>query len=176
MSSVIPKPAQYVILGSVLLFCGIIYYINYKKNAFQEVYIAPFYNKLKALEEPFKNRAAQAEYERIMTDYVSMSDMAKSIFPIDTTLNGKEKSLSAIKDIGIYYWTRNIEVLNELKATDLPKPLGVRTQLFKEYSELNKDCFELMYKAINENSKVYDKEIDAYFKQMDAKMEEINKS
>ncbi|TCC91898.1 hypothetical protein EZ428_09115 [Pedobacter frigiditerrae] len=176
MSSIIPKPVIYLTIGCIVLFSiaiGVFVYSVKGKRANSGIFNSTLYGKSDEV-EPFNKDADKKEYERVMTEYLSLTTMANGIYPVDTTLVGREKAMSDVKDIGIYYWTRNLEILDELKQIDLPKQLVARVQLFKEYCQLNKECCELIYKAVDEHSTAYDEKIEAYFTRIDAKVKVIN--
>lgn len=176
MSSIIPKPVIYLTLGCIVVFSIAIGFYVYKvKGKISHIgkFNSTLYGKSDDV-EPFNKDADKKEYERVMTEYLSLTTMANGIYPIDTALAGREKAMTNVKDIGIYYWTRNLEILNELKHIDLPKQLVARVQLFKDYCQLNKECCELIYKAVDEHSKAYDEKIEAYFTKIDEKVKLIN--
>ncbi|WP_316765546.1 hypothetical protein [Pedobacter frigiditerrae] len=176
MSSIIPKPVIYLTLGCIVLFSiaiGVFVYAVKAKRAMPGSFNSTLYGKSDEV-EPFNKDTDKKEYERVMTEYLSLTTMANGIYPVDTTLVGREKAMSNVKDIGIYYWTRNLEILDELKQIDLPKQLVARVQLFKEYCQLNKECCELIYKAVDEHSTAYEEKIEAYFTRIDAKAKVIN--
>ncbi|RZK60329.1 MAG: hypothetical protein EOO91_01875 [Pedobacter sp.] len=177
MSSIIPKPVLYLTIGCFLLFSTVLaiifYVIDEKKIARNKVtFESTSYGKLDI--DPFNKAADKVEYERVMTDYLSLTTMANGIFPVDTTLAGREKAMADVKGIAIYYWSRNLKILNELIKIDLPKQLVARVQLFKEYCQLNKQCCELIYKGLDEHSTAYDEMIKAYFTRIDEKVKVIN--
>jgi len=176
MASIIPKPVIYITLGCIVLFSiaiGVFIYAVKGKITNAGTFESTLYGKSDDV-EPFNKDADKVEYERVMTEYLSLTTMANGIYPVDTTLAGREKAMSNVKDIGIYYWTRNLEILDELKQIDLPKQLVARVQLFKDYCQLNKECCELIYKAIDEHSTIYDEKINAYFTRIDEKVKVIN--
>lgn len=113
------------------------------------------------------------KFNHMMIDVYSMMSMARNIFPIDTTLAGREKSLSDIKDIGIYYWDRNLEVLDSLKKTNSDPEVIDKLSGYQEYCKLSKTCYQLMYKAVDEHTSKYDEEIDRQFDTMTKKYNEI---
>ena len=162
MLSNIPKPALYIISFCILLFSLLvgltIYFFAHFKDLTRSAAIKQISTEKKKF--PFVNDSDSKKYENIMVDYLAMEDMAKGILPVDTTLTAKQKSLSDIKDIGIYYWTRNLEVLESLKELNMPKQLIKKTELLKEYCLLNKACYELIYKAVDERTQQYNQQID----------------
>ncbi|MGE6220650.1 hypothetical protein ACQKCH_12545 [Nubsella zeaxanthinifaciens] len=112
-------------------------------------------------------------FNEVMIDFYSMSDMARGIFPIDTTLAGREKSMSDIKDIGIYYWNRNLEVLDSAKKFSDNMETERKIAVYREYCKLNISCYELIYKAVDQHTKAYDDEINKKFALIDEKSKEI---
>ncbi len=79
----------------------------------------------------------QVAYDKLMTDFHSVESLALSIFPIDTTAAGRAKSLSDIKDVGIYYWKRGIEILDELEKQGIHPLFAKRNQVLRRYCEEN---------------------------------------
>lgn len=104
----------------------------------------------------------QRAYDEKMIEFHSVQSLATDIFPIDTTMAGKEKSLSDIKDVGIYYWKRGIDMLNGMDETEMPANLAKRNQAFRKYCEKNLQMYETMYKAIDEHTHKYDEQIRGY--------------
>lgn len=68
-------------------------------------------------EYQFNNEKDKLKFEEIMIEYYAVQDMATNIFPIDTTLRGRDKSLYDIKNVGLYYWNRDLEMLDTLEKT-----------------------------------------------------------
>ncbi|RZJ79190.1 MAG: hypothetical protein EOO47_11535 [Flavobacterium sp.] len=162
MLSDIPKPAIYAIVVSVVVFTifvslGVYFFSNFKEFK-KAVIVKQLSAKRKTFD--FEKESDSKFYESSMVEFMAMEDMAKNIFPIDTTLSGREKSLSDINDIGIYYWTRNLEVLESLGELNMPKELVKKTELLKAYCSTSRGCYELMYKAIDKHTKKYDEEIN----------------
>jgi rhomboid protease GluP len=114
----------------------------------------------------------EQRFNEIMIDFYSMSDMARGIFPIDTTLAGREKAMSDIKDIGIYYWKRNLEVLDSAKKFS-DAETDRKIEVYKEYCKLHISCYELIYKAIDQHTNAYDETINKKFALINEKTKEI---
>lgn len=102
------------------------------------------------------------KFNEMMIDFYSMANMAEDIFPLDTTLKGREKALSDVKDIGVYYWNRNIEIIDSLNKLTHSKSVQPKIVVYKTYSTLNKEYYTLIYKALAEGSTKYDTELKAY--------------
>lgn len=107
------------------------------------------------------------EYQKEMERFVSMESMALEVFqlPEDTE---KEVLLSEIKNRGIYYWSENIKLLNNLGSLDLPIEILERNERIKEYCQMRIKSFNLMYKAIEEDTDIYEKEIKYLSEDIDA--------
>lgn len=111
-------------------------------------------------------------YDTKMKEFVSMEAMALEVYSLpENTPN--EKILSEIKDRGIYYWKENIKLLDGFKTLDLPLEIRTRNRLMKEYCELRIKSYELLYKAISEDTDQYQQQIETYNKQIDAKVNEL---
>lgn len=100
-------------------------------------------------------------YEEKMKEFTSMETTALEVYslPANTT---NDKLLYAIKDRGILYWKKNIELLDSFKEMDLPTQIITNNKLLREYCELRLECYELLYKAISEDTDKYKMQIDSY--------------
>ncbi|MGK7392480.1 MAG: rhomboid family intramembrane serine protease [Candidatus Cyclobacteriaceae bacterium M2_1C_046] len=101
------------------------------------------------------------QYEKEMERFVSMEAMALEVYnlPVGTP---NEKILSEIKDRGLYYWNQNIKLIDSFKDLELPLPIRTRNSKLKEYCELRIKSYELIYKAIDEDTDKYENEIIKY--------------
>ncbi|SOD11628.1 hypothetical protein [Pedobacter xixiisoli] len=142
--------------------------------------ISKYYHKFKKAKDTVVAKTLAANtpqskaYEAMMIDFSSMSNMAQGIFPLDTTEAGKQKSLSDLKDIGIYYWNRSWEVLEESKKNmELTIEMKTTINLCQEYCVLNKKYYELIYKALDEKTEKYYAKMELYVDSVDTKLKEI---
>lgn len=111
------------------------------------------------------------KFNEIMIDFYSMANMAEDIFPLDSTSKGREKAISDVRDISIYYWNRNIEIIDSLDKLVHSKSVQPKIEVYKTYSVLNKEYYTLIHKALTEGSTKYDAELEAY----EAKIGKISK-
>lgn len=111
------------------------------------------------------------KFNEMMIDFYAMANMAEDIFPLDTTSKGREKALSDVKDIGVYYWNRNIEIIDSLNKLTHSKSVQPKIGVYKTYSTLNKEYYTLLYKSLEEGSIKYDPELKAY----EAKISKLSK-
>lgn len=101
------------------------------------------------------------QYEKEMERFISMESMALEVFHLpEETPN--ENILAEIKERGLYYWNENIILIDSLKDLDLPLLIRARNRKLREYCELRIKSYELIYKAIDEDTDKYENEINAY--------------
>ncbi|WP_199140982.1 rhomboid family intramembrane serine protease [Pedobacter sp. ASV12] len=150
------------LLTLLVLVCSGVAYDQLKANEVQIVMQPPVLAKANnpSIDPDFD----QVAYDKLMIDFHSVESLALNIFPIDTTAAGREKSLSDIKDVGIYYWKRGIEILDELDKQGIHPLFAKRNKVLRHYCEENIKTYELMYKAIDEGTHDYDDEIKARIK------------
>jgi membrane associated rhomboid family serine protease len=106
------------------------------------------------------------KYDEKMNAFASMENAALTVYhmPKDAP---KEKLLAAITDSGIYYWNRNIQLLNEMGKLNIPKPLQERVNILTKYCNLRLSSYHFIYKAINEDTDIYKDSIQFYNKQIE---------
>lgn len=101
------------------------------------------------------------KYGEKMKEFFSMESMALEVYnlPQDTPT---EKILSEIKNRGLYYWEENIKLLDSFNDLQLPAIIQMRNNKLKEYCELRIKSYELIYKAIAEETDLYENQINEY--------------
>lgn len=111
-------------------------------------------------------------YDKKMKEFISMEATALSIYnmPQDTP---NDKILSDIKNKGIYHWNESIKLIDNFEHLDLPLEIKTRNSLLKQYCELRIKSYELLYKAVDEDSDQYNAQMEDYNKQIEAKIKEI---
>lgn len=157
-------PIAVIVIASFFFADDFTYQFRFRKSA----------GKSNAIE--LKKDAGSSDEKRfneIMIDFYSMADMAKGIFPVDTTLAGREKSMSDLKNVGIYYWNRNLEVLDSAKKFSNSAEIDRKIAVYKDYCKMHISCYELMYKAIDKHTRAFDEEIDRRLSLIDGKTREI---
>lgn len=107
-----------------------------------------------------------------MDRFVSMESMALEVYNLpEGTPN--ETILSEIKERGLYYWNENIKIIDSFKNLDLPLAIRARNSKLKEYCELRIQSYELIYKAIEEDTDNYDNEINEYNQKIETIISEL---
>jgi rhomboid protease GluP len=112
------------------------------------------------------------QYEKEMERFVSMESMALGVYNLpEGTPN--EEILFEIKDLVLYYWNDSIKLLDSFNNLDLPLHIKVRNSKLKEYCELRIKSYELIYKAIDEDTDRYNNEINKYIQEIDFIISEL---
>ena len=113
------------------------------------------------------------KYDEKMKEFVSKESMALEVFSLPQE-TPKEKILSELKDKGIYYWNENLKLIDSLNELDLPQQIMDRNAILKEYCELRIKSYELIYKAISEDTDQYQSEIDEDNNKIEALIKELS--
>jgi rhomboid protease GluP len=112
------------------------------------------------------------QYEKAMKRFVAMESMALEVYNLpEGTPN--EKILSEIKERGLYYWNENIKIIDSCKNLDLPLSIRTRNRKLEEYCDLRIKSYELVYKAIEEDTDKYEDEINEYNQKIEKLITEL---
>jgi rhomboid protease GluP len=111
-------------------------------------------------------------YDAKIKDFVSMEEMALEVFNLPSN-TPNDKILYGIKDKGIHYWNENIKLLESFNDLELPVEIRTRNKLLKEYCELRIKSYELLYKAISEDTNQYHSQLENYNKLIETKVKEL---
>ena len=113
-------------------------------------------------------------YQNKLRDFAASEAVALEIYslPADTK---NDTLLARIKDRGINKWDENIKLIDSFKELDLPVDIQVRNVTLKEYCQLRMKTYELLYKAVSENSDQYKPQIEEYNKLIEAKIKELER-
>ena len=85
----------------------------------------------------------------------------------------KNELLYGLKDRGIYYWNENIKLIDELEKLNLPDVIHQKNIELKKYCELRIKSYELIYKAVDEDTDKYKDQIENYDKQIETIIKEL---
>lgn len=113
------------------------------------------------------------KYDQKLEEFVTSEELALSIYNLPEN-TPKDKLLQEIKEKGIYNWNKNLKLIKELEKLKLPEMFRLRNAKLIEYCEVRIKNYNLLYKAINENTSIYkdsieknDKTIDAIIKSLE---------
>jgi rhomboid protease GluP len=112
-------------------------------------------------------------YDTKMKEFVAMESMALEVYNLPQN-TPNEKLLYGLKERGIYYWEENIKLFDSFKDLDLPIEIRIKNRLLREYCELRIKSYELIYRAISENTEQYKEQIENYNKQIEVKINELS--
>jgi rhomboid protease GluP len=111
-------------------------------------------------------------YDSKMKNFFSMESMALEVYNLPEG-TPKEKILYGINERGIYYWNENIKLLDSFKNLNLPLTIRTRNRILREYCDLRIKSYELLYKAVSEDTDRYRLEIESFDKQIEVKIGEL---
>lgn len=106
------------------------------------------------------------KYQEEMHRFSSMEFMALDVLNSQDT--SRAKLLSEIEEIGIFYWKENIKLVESFDRFKLPDAIKEKNEKLKEYCRLRLRSYEIISRAIREDTDEYDNEIRQYFTKADA--------
>jgi rhomboid protease GluP len=112
------------------------------------------------------------EYEAKMKTFAAMESMALEVYRMPKS-TPRDSLLLEMKDRGLYYWNQNIELLNGLEKQNLPDGLHERDKMLLDYCKLRIKSYNLIYKAIDENTSKYKDSIEFYNKAIQAAIDSL---
>lgn len=98
-------------------------------------------------------------YEKEMERFFSMESLALELYNLPEG-TPDETILAEIKDRGLYYWGENLKLIESFDELDLPEQVVARNARLKTYCELRIKSYELIYKAIEENTDRYEDQLN----------------
>jgi rhomboid protease GluP len=113
------------------------------------------------------------KYEKRMKSFSTMENMALKIYRMPENSSTNDY-LTEIKNSGLYFWKENISLLNEVEQYKLPEAIHERNKKLLKYCELRVKSYELLYKAIEEDSDQYKDEIENYNREIEATLTSLN--
>ena len=102
-----------------------------------------------------------ATYEEKMKTFISSESQALEFYNLSGS-TPKDKLLYELKERGIYYWNLNINIIEEIDKLNLPSSIHEKNSKMRQYCKLRISSYELMYKAIEKESK-RDKALIEYY-------------
>lgn len=112
------------------------------------------------------------KYEEGMEKFVSMESMALEVFSLPEGTSD-EAILKEFRSRGIYYWDENIKLIESFKELDLPVSISNRNNKLLEYCTLRVESYQLICRAIVEETNQYNQELERYHQKIQAIMDEL---
>lgn len=120
----------------------------------------------------FKTPNDLGMYDKKMKIFVSLESKALDVYQKAANTGGKEL-LKELNDHGVLNWKKGIQVIKDADKLNLPEQVHERNKKLIEYCELRIKSYQLIYKAIDEDTDNYQREILAYNKQIEDLIAEI---
>lgn len=112
------------------------------------------------------------QYDTKMKSFASMENMALEIYRMPKNAP-KDSILNEIKNRGIYYWKENIVLVNGLDTLQLPDKLHKQDKMLLNYCNLRIKSYNLIYKAVKEDTDKYKDSIAACNKDIQAVIDSL---
>jgi rhomboid protease GluP len=111
-------------------------------------------------------------YDKKMKVFASLESNALKVYEKAANTGGKDL-LKELNDHGITNWKKSIQVIKEADKLNLPYEVHERNKKLIEYCELRIKSYQLIYKALEEDTDNYQSEILIYNKQIESLISEI---
>lgn len=115
------------------------------------------------------NEEIELKMERISIN----EEKALRFYNMDPYTSSKEELLSAVKDEGIFYWNQNLQLLEEIQEVELEETYAEYVNKLFIYTRVRQETYILMMKAIEEETDVYNSEIEKKNRSILVLLEEI---
>jgi hypothetical protein len=107
------------------------------------------------------------KYDNGIAEFQKNEEIALTLFTLLETSETSEAS-AFIQETGIPKWLRNMQILNELdKIEGLSHEFRDQNQVLREYCQLRIQSYQLIKKAISENTNLYDPQIEGFNKRIE---------
>jgi rhomboid protease GluP len=113
------------------------------------------------------------KYDEKMKSFIAMEQKALEIYHMPQS-TPREKLLTEIKERGLYYWNENLKLMNEVDALNLPEPIHDKNKKLISYCNLRIKSYELIYKAVDEDTDRYKNEIQEYTMQIESLIKDLS--
>ena len=114
-----------------------------------------------------------SKYENEMEQFVLLEEKALSIYNLPETSTDQEY-LNEIQKTGIPNWKSSIQLLERVDQFELPTAIHDRNSKLIEYCNLRIKSYELIHKAISEETDIYQPEIENYNKEIESIINELS--
>ena len=112
-------------------------------------------------------------YDKKIVTFTELESKALNVYsmgpdtPSDTLLTAINK--------GLGYWADNIKLLESMNTLKLPATLQQQNQVLKEYCNLRIRSYDMLYKAVSENSEQYSDSLEILNADIEKKVSELVK-
>jgi rhomboid protease GluP len=100
------------------------------------------------------------KYQEKMAEFTTLEEKAVAVYSLPETATN-EQILNALNNDGIKNWEKCLALVTEVQTYDLPDDIQERNKALKNYCEMRIECYQLIDKAITENTDQYRPMIDS---------------
>jgi rhomboid protease GluP len=100
------------------------------------------------------------KYQEKMTEFTALEEKAVAVYSLPETATN-EQILNSLNNDGIKNWEKCLALVTEVQTYDLPDDIQERNKALKTYCEMRIECYQLIDKAITENTDQYRPMIDS---------------
>ncbi len=111
-----------------------------------------------------------AIYEKNIKEFNVIEQKALRMYSFPKS-TGTQAYMAEIRDSGLYYWHKNLQLMKSTDSLNLPEAIHERNRTIITYCELRIKSYEFIYKGLEENTDKYADSV-AYY---DTKLDEILK-
>lgn len=108
-----------------------------------------------------------------LKEFSSMESKALAVYNLLQTVP-KDSALYELKNTALYYWEKNLKLVESFEKMELSDQLKERNIIIKEYCQLRIENCELFYKAISEDTDLYQRQLEESNKKIKAKLDELS--
>lgn len=120
------------------------------------------------------NKTFEAKYDNNLEVMNKNEEKALVLYDL-LEKESAEKSIEFIDSVGIKLWKENIVILNELdNIKGIYKPLLKQNEILRNYFILRIESYNLIRKALIENTNAYDLQIENINKKIDLELSKLN--
>ncbi|MDJ1483359.1 rhomboid family intramembrane serine protease [Cytophagaceae bacterium YF14B1] len=113
------------------------------------------------------------EYDTRMQNFYDRQAVALRVYEMPES-TPRDQLLISVRDTGLVYWKQNLQLVKEVDKLNLPESFHAKNQKLIQYCDLRIKSYELMYKALLENTDAYESQLDTYYKKLATVLEDIN--
>ncbi|MBN1255177.1 MAG: hypothetical protein JXA50_07895 [Deltaproteobacteria bacterium] len=114
-----------------------------------------------------------AKYDNGIAEFQKNEEKALELFALLETADGQQAT-DFILATGIPIWQKNLQILDELDNIEgLYKELKDQNQVLREYCKLRIESYQLIGKAIKENTNLYDSQIEEINQKIEGVLEKL---
>lgn len=100
------------------------------------------------------------KYQTKMEEFTKLEEKALEVYTLPQTASNEE-ILNALNNNGLKNWEQCKNIITEVQAFDLPLELQERNKALLTYCDMRIECYQLIDKAIKENTDQYGPMIDS---------------